>query len=88
MKVAAPLFTRAEYERLPEGFPAQLVRGELVKKPAPVPYHQALVRDLYERLARAAGQERVLFSPVDVFLDEPMCQVHSLPANCPAHEPS
>jgi hypothetical protein len=29
------LYTRADYERLPEGFPAQLVRGQLVKEPAP-----------------------------------------------------
>ena len=70
MKVSTPLFTQADYEKLPEGFPAQLIRGELVKEPAPVPYHQALVQDLYERLEQTAGRERVLFSPVDTFLDE------------------
>ena len=29
------LFTRAQYDQLPEGFPAQLIEGDLVRDPAP-----------------------------------------------------
>jgi len=33
-------YTYADYQKLPEGAPYQLIGGDLVKEPAPVPYHQ------------------------------------------------
>ncbi len=63
-------FTRALYDRLPEGFPAQLVDGRLVRDPAPTGGHQALVGALYLALAPLVGLKRALLSPVDVALDE------------------
>ena len=35
MRPVSTLFTRADYDRLPEGFPAQLIHGWLVRDPAP-----------------------------------------------------
>ena len=37
-------FDRADYMRLPEGFPAQLIGGFLVRDPSPVTGHQVLAR--------------------------------------------
>lgn len=63
-------FTAADYERLPEGFPAELLEGMLVKEPAPLWRHQELVARLLVRLFRRVGPGRVVASPIDVFLDE------------------
>jgi Uma2 family endonuclease len=63
-------FTRQDYERLPEGFPAQLVGGFLVKDPSPVLPHQILVSRLHLALAREAGEDRVLVAPFDLVLDD------------------
>jgi Uma2 family endonuclease len=64
------LFTRADYDLLPEGFPAQLVDGDLVKEPGPTPYHQTLTGRLYRRLVDLVGEGRVVIAPIDVGLDE------------------
>lgn len=61
-----PRFTRGDYYRLPEGFPAQLVRGALVREPAPAPWHQGLVLRIADELRRIVDPGRVLVSPVDV----------------------
>ena len=63
-------FTRTDYERLPEGFPAQLVRGTLVKEPSPTYGHQRLVHLLLERLSACVGRDRVVPAPMDVGLDD------------------
>jgi Uma2 family endonuclease len=63
-------FSRADYQRLPEGFPAQLFDGWLVKEPAPSWQHQSLVGRLHLLFVRHADPELVLFSPVDVGLDD------------------
>ena len=47
-------FTRADYMRLPEGFPAFLLRGELVREAAPTWGHQAFVQGIAMRLERVA----------------------------------
>ncbi len=51
-------FTRDDYLRLPEGFPAELIQGQLVKEPAPTSDHQGLVVRRTTRFARAAGAQR------------------------------
>ncbi len=63
-------FTQADYRRLPEGFPAELLEGQLVKEPAPTRYHQRLVVRLATRFITVVGDDRVLVSPVDVWIDE------------------
>ena len=56
----AALFTRDDYMKLPEGFPAQLIDGELVREPAPTYNHQRTVGRLYLVLCRLVGDD--LFS--------------------------
>ena len=70
MNIQTEKFTRRDYMSLPEGFPAQLIRGQLVKEPAPTPWHQVLVVRLADMLGRLAGLERVLLSPIDLFVDD------------------
>ena len=53
-------FTRREFDRLPEGFPAELIDGCLVSEPAPVPWHQVLVLRLRDAVVPAAAPERAL----------------------------
>ncbi len=63
-------YTRAEYDRLPEGFPAQLIEGCLVKEPPPRYGHQRLASRLHVALVSVAGAERAVFAPVDVPIDD------------------
>jgi Uma2 family endonuclease len=63
-------FTRADYLRLPEGFPAQLIEGQLVRQPAPLYDHQVVVVRLCIALAQVVDSRRVLPSPVDVPIDD------------------
>lgn len=65
-----PRFTRTDYARLPEGFPAQLVRGQLVKEPAPTYEHQRFGSRLHVQLAAIVGADRALLAPCDVGIDE------------------
>lgn len=62
-------FTRALYDRLPEGFPVQLVDGQLLRDPAPTGGHQALVGTLFLAVAPLAGLRRAFVAPIDVALD-------------------
>ena len=63
-------FTRTDYARLPEGFPAQLVEGLLVKQPAPTYGHQAMVIEVVSRLLALVAKGRLVAAPSDVALDE------------------
>jgi Uma2 family endonuclease len=63
-------FTQADYERLPEGFPVELIDGELVKEPSPTYGHQDIVSLIHVDLYRLVGRGRVVASPMDVFIDE------------------
>ena len=64
------LFTRADYDQLPEGFPAQLIDGMLVREPAPGYHHQRFASRIHQRLVELVGPDRALMSPVDVAIDE------------------
>jgi Uma2 family endonuclease len=68
--VTTTRFTRTDYMRLPEGFPAQLIDGALIKEPAPTIWHQWVVGRLYRGLCEKVGENRVLFSPVDFTVDD------------------
>lgn len=63
-------FTRADYDRLPEGFPCELIGGEFVREPAPVYRHQRVVARLMQALLGHVGADRVVSSPIDVVLDD------------------
>jgi Uma2 family endonuclease len=63
-------FTRADWSLLPEGFPAQLVEGDLVKEPAPTYGHQIFVLRVAASLHRLVGVERAPVAPLDVGLDD------------------
>ncbi len=65
-----PRFTRTDYARLPEGFPAQLVNGCLVKEPAPTYGHQVFLGTLYSQLVSLVGRKRAVMAPCDVGIDE------------------
>jgi Uma2 family endonuclease len=64
------LFTRDDYMKLPEGFPAQLIDGELIREPAPTYNHQRTVGKLHLLICRLMRDDRlVVLSPIDVFVD-------------------
>jgi Uma2 family endonuclease len=65
-----PPFTRADWERLPERFPAELVHGSLVKDPSPTFGHQFLAADIRDLLLRRVGRRRVVLGPIDVAVGE------------------
>jgi Uma2 family endonuclease len=64
------LFTRKDYDALPEGFPAQLVEGVLVKEPAPTYGHQRIALKVARLLLRYVEEGCVVMAPSDVGLDE------------------
>ncbi len=70
MKPLRALYTRADYLRLPEGFPAQLVRGHLVKEPGATYGHQSAASRIHALLLPLVGADRVLEAPLDVPIDE------------------
>ena len=62
--------TYADYERLPEGAPFQLIDGELVMSPAPSSFHQIILSELFNALFNFVRPQRlglVLCSPLDVY---------------------
>jgi Uma2 family endonuclease len=63
-------FTRKDYDLLPEGFPAQLVRGLLVKEPAPTYGHARLSSRLCAALTAIVGPDRAIHAPADVAIDD------------------
>ena len=70
MRPVATLFTRADYDRLPEGFPAQLIHGWLVRDPAPTYGHQSLQMELVALLLPLVGRGRLVVAPSDVGIDD------------------
>lgn len=69
MRQSETCFNVDDYLRLPEGFPAELIRGRLVKSPSPVWGHQALVTMILARLLPLVGTARAVPSPIDLFVD-------------------
>ena len=70
METVQDLFTRADYLRLPEGFPAELLEGCLVKEPSPTYGHQRILATVLQRLLALVGPSRALPAPVEVGIDE------------------
>ena len=66
------LYTQKDRDRLPDDWRVELVEGELVMAPSPVPWHQVLVKRLLQALCAHLGpgeEERVLPAPLDVRID-------------------
>lgn len=66
-------FTYADYEKLPEGAPYQLIGGELIMTPSPVPYHQIVSRNIGHELLKFVRERNlgeILYAPIDVFLSD------------------
>jgi Uma2 family endonuclease len=63
-------YTRSDFDRLPEDFPAQLVRGALVKEPGPTSGHQSRVVSVLAALLPLVPQGRVKPGPFDVPIGE------------------
>lgn len=65
-------YRAADYWKLPEGEPVELLRGRFIVSPAPDTLHQTVVMLLGEFLLRASrrGGGRGLLAPTDVLLDE------------------
>lgn len=71
MVVVERRMTADEYFKLPEtNRPMQLIDGELIMAPAPVPQHQRLVRRIYDYVSPLFANGEVWFSPIDVYLDD------------------
>jgi len=63
-------FTRADYDKLPEGYPVELIDGQLVKEPSPIYGHQWIAGKVHIALHAHVGFSRVVESPIDVYVDE------------------
>ncbi len=66
-------YTYADYEKLPEGAPYQLIGGDLVKEPSPVPYHQMVSMRIVFELVKFVEERDlgvVLHAPMDVYLSD------------------
>ena len=63
-------FTRADWNLLPEGFPAQLVNGMLLREAAPNFGHQLYVRRILRALAPFVPEDRTSVAPSDVVIDD------------------
>ena len=73
LEKAKKQYTYEDYEKLPEGAPYQLIGGELVMTPSPVPYHQIISRNIGFELLKFNEQKKpgeVIFAPMDVYLSE------------------
>jgi len=80
VKMQTPIkFTYEDYKNLPESETKlyELLEGELVMVPAPVPYHQDILRNLLRLLAGHVQTQRlgkVYLAPLDVVLGEDVVQ--------------
>ena len=64
--------TYADYRKLKEGEPYQLINGMFVKSPSPTVNHQRLVKRLVNRLFELEnrGIGEVLFAPMDTYFTD------------------
>ena len=66
-------YTYADYAKLPEGAPYQLIQGELIMSPSPTIFHQIIISNLSFLLQKHVRSRKigfVLVAPVDVYLSD------------------
>lgn len=72
--MVVPVHTRmtaAEFFDLPEtNQPTELLDGELIVSPSPVPEHQFVSGDLYSLVKSLVPNGRVIYAPIDVYFDD------------------
>ena len=75
MAVTAPKkrkFTYEDYLKTPDDQRYELIEGELIITPSPVPYHQWLSKNIefeLEKFVREKELGKVFYAPCDVYLD-------------------
>ena len=64
--------TYADYQKLKEGEPYQLINGMFVKSPSPTVHHQELIKRLVKKLLSLEdnGTGKLLFAPMDVYFSD------------------
>lgn len=63
--------TAAEFSQLPETTqPTQLIEGEIIVSPAPIPTHQIICLRLGRRIEDLMPNGLVFIAPIDLYLDE------------------
>lgn len=66
-------YTYDDYSKLPEGAPYQLIGGQLVMTPSPVPYHQEISRNLEFKILAFVEKNRlghIYNAPLDVYFSD------------------
>jgi Uma2 family endonuclease len=65
-------YRAADYWRLPEGEPVELIKGRLVESPSPNVLHQTIIGVLFDILLHCSRKtgSKVLLSPMDVILSD------------------
>ncbi|MFZ3091562.1 MAG: Uma2 family endonuclease [Nitrospirota bacterium] len=66
-------YTFEDYERLPEGAPYQLIGGELIMTPSPIPYHQKILGKIFFEMNKFVEEKNlgeVYLAPIDVYFSE------------------
>jgi Uma2 family endonuclease len=63
--------TAQEFFELPEtNTPMELIEGELIVSPSPVPVHQRIVGKTYTLVSSLIPNGEVFFAPIDVYFDD------------------
>ena len=70
METMTELFTRKDYLQLPEGFPAELIEGVLVKDPSPTYGHQDFVLVIVDALRTVVPRGLIRVGPVDAPIND------------------
>jgi Uma2 family endonuclease len=74
LQTKAPLITRADYEKMPEGPPYfQVIEGDLIMSPSPKTFHQYITGNIHTMLASYLKRRPigiVILAPLDVFLTD------------------
>ena len=67
-------YTYEDYARLPEGAPYQLIGGQLIMVPAPIPHHQEVSKRLeyllYEHVELKQKLGKVYDAPIDIYFED------------------
>ncbi len=68
------IYTYKDYSMLPEGAPFQLIGGNLIMTPSPVPKHQRISKRieflLCEFVEKTHNLGEIFYSPIDVYFEE------------------